>query len=32
MTCAYDAEQQILSLTFAVVAIEESVANRGWFM
>jgi hypothetical protein len=32
MTYGYDAEQQLLPLTFFVVADEESVANWGWFM
>jgi MULE transposase domain len=32
MICGYDAEQQLLTLTFAVVAGEECVANWGWFM
>jgi MULE transposase domain len=32
MACGYDAEQQLLSLAFVVVAGEESVANWGWFM
>jgi hypothetical protein len=32
MTYDYDAEQQLLPLTFAVVAGEESVENWGWFM
>jgi hypothetical protein len=32
MACDYDAEQQLLSLTFAVVAGEESVTNWVWFM
>jgi hypothetical protein len=32
MVCDYDAEQQLLPLTFAVVAGEKSVANWGWFM
>jgi hypothetical protein len=32
MACDYDAEQQLLSLAFVVVASEESVANLGWFM
>jgi MULE transposase domain len=31
MACGYDAEQQLLSLVFAVVAGEESVENWGWF-
>jgi hypothetical protein len=29
MICGYDAEQQLLSLTFIVVACEKSVANSG---
>jgi hypothetical protein len=32
MTYDYDAEQQLLSVAFAVVASEESVINWGWFM
>jgi hypothetical protein len=32
MACGYDAEQQLLSLTFAVVVGKESVTNWGWFM
>jgi hypothetical protein len=32
MACDYDAEQQLLPLTFAVVAGEKSVANWGCFM
>jgi hypothetical protein len=32
MTCGYDAEQQLLSLAFVVIAGKESVANWGWFM
>jgi hypothetical protein len=32
MVCAYDAEQKLLLLTFAVVVDEESVTNWGWFM
>jgi MULE transposase domain len=32
MACGYDVEQQLLPLTFAVVANEESMANWGWFM
>jgi hypothetical protein len=32
MACGYDAEQQLLSLAFVVVADEKSVANWGWFM
>jgi hypothetical protein len=32
MTCCYDAEQQLLSLTFAVVVDEKSVTNWNWFM
>jgi hypothetical protein len=29
MTCDYDAEQQLLSLTFAIIAKEETMANWG---
>jgi hypothetical protein len=29
MACGYDADQQLLSLTFVVVADEESVTNWG---
>jgi hypothetical protein len=32
MVCGYDVEQQLLSLVFAIVAGEESMANWGWFM
>jgi hypothetical protein len=32
MVSAYDAEQQLLPLSFAIVAGEESVANWSWFM
>jgi hypothetical protein len=32
IACGYDAEQQLLPLTFAVVVGEESVTNLGWFM
>jgi hypothetical protein len=32
MICDYDAEQQLLLLTFVVVAGEENVANWGWFI
>jgi hypothetical protein len=32
MICGYDAEQQLLSLAFAVIAGKESVTNWGWFM
>jgi hypothetical protein len=32
MICTCDVEQQLLSLTFAVVTNEESAANWGWFI
>jgi MULE transposase domain len=32
MACSYDAEQQLLSLVFFIVAGEESVANWSWFI
>jgi hypothetical protein len=32
MAYGYDAEQQLLPLVFAIVAVEKSVANWGWFM
>jgi MULE transposase domain len=32
MACGYGAEQQLLSLVFAVEAGEENVTNWGWFM
>jgi hypothetical protein len=32
MACGYDAEQQLLSLVFAVVACEKSMINWGWFI
>jgi MULE transposase domain len=32
MACGYEAEQQLLPLTFVVVVGEESVTNWGWFM
>jgi hypothetical protein len=32
MACGYDVEQQLLPLTFVVVADKKSVANWGWFM
>jgi hypothetical protein len=32
MPYGYDAKQQLLPLTFAVVAGDESVTNWGWFM
>jgi MULE transposase domain len=32
MACSYDVEQQLLPLTFYVVACEESVVNWGWFI
>jgi hypothetical protein len=32
MIYGYDAEHQLLPLTFAVIAGEESVANWGWFI
>jgi hypothetical protein len=32
MTCDYDAEQQLLSFVFVVIADEESVANWDWFI
>jgi hypothetical protein len=32
MAYGYDAEQQLLSLVFIVVAGEKNMANWGWFM
>jgi MULE transposase domain len=32
IACVYDAEQQLLPLTFAVVVGEENVTNWGWLM
>jgi hypothetical protein len=32
MACGYDAEQQLLSLTFVVVAGEKSMTNWDWFI
>jgi hypothetical protein len=32
MACGYDAEQQLLPLTFAVVAGKKNMANWGWFI
>jgi hypothetical protein len=32
MAYDYDVVQQLLSLAFAIIADEESVANWGWFM
>jgi hypothetical protein len=32
MAYGYDAEQQLLSFAFAVIADEKSVANWGWFI
>jgi hypothetical protein len=32
ITCAYDAEHQLLSLSFIVGAEEETIVNWGWSM
>jgi hypothetical protein len=32
MTSGYDAEQQLLPLTFVLVTAEESAANWSWFI
>jgi hypothetical protein len=32
MACGYDAEQQLLSFIFTIVADKKSMTNWGWFM
>jgi hypothetical protein len=32
MAYAYDAEQQLLPLTFTIVVGEKNITNWGWFM